>query len=121
MSLDRMIGHECNRKDDLESIVLLLIFLIKGKLPWSSDVARYHGVDNQADEHSYSTASENSWNKEKKENIPENKVKLNSLISKMEQKDDILQKMLAKIDNMPIEDICKGIPVELRKLLTKCR
>ena len=66
MSLDRMIGYECYRKDDLESIVLLLILLLQGKLPWSRDVASYHAVENITDEHSYSTASENSWSKEKK-------------------------------------------------------
>ena len=35
MSFDRMSGYECYRKDDLESIMLLLIFLLKGQLEWS--------------------------------------------------------------------------------------
>lgn len=42
-------------------------------------------------------------------------------ISKIEQKEEILQRTLEKIDKMPIEDICKGVPVELKNLLTKCR
>lgn len=49
MSLDRMIGYECYKKDDMESIVLLLIFLLKGALPWSSTVEKINDLNNQSD------------------------------------------------------------------------
>lgn len=38
MSLDRMMGYESSRKDDIESVILLLIFFLKGKLPWTGSV-----------------------------------------------------------------------------------
>lgn len=34
-SFDVLKGNEPSRKDDLESIILVLIFLLKSKLPWS--------------------------------------------------------------------------------------
>jgi len=36
MSLDRLQGYESCRRDDVESILLILVYLMKGALPWSS-------------------------------------------------------------------------------------
>lgn len=38
MSLDRMMGYETSRKDDIESVFLLLIFMSKGSLPWTASL-----------------------------------------------------------------------------------
>ncbi len=35
-SFDVLNGVEPSRKDDLESIIMILIFLLKGSLPWSN-------------------------------------------------------------------------------------
>jgi hypothetical protein len=49
MSLDRMIGYESGMKDDLESIVLLLIFLLRGKLPWTEAVNKINSYDTSSE------------------------------------------------------------------------
>lgn len=40
MSIDRLQGYEGSRKDDIESIILILIFLAKGSLPWTKNFER---------------------------------------------------------------------------------
>ncbi len=35
MSMDRLQGFEGSRRDDVEAVIYMLIFFLKGSLPWS--------------------------------------------------------------------------------------
>jgi hypothetical protein len=35
MSIDRLQGFEGSRRDDVEAVIYMLIYFLKGALPWS--------------------------------------------------------------------------------------
>ena len=40
MSIDRLQGYEGSRRDDIESIIFIMVFLLKGALPWTKSFER---------------------------------------------------------------------------------
>ena len=76
-----MIGYECYKKDDVESIVLLLIFFLRGKLPWSDTVDKINDLNNQSElECDQSSPEEICLNKER---ATADTIKFNSLKEKI--------------------------------------
>lgn len=39
-SINSHLGYECSRRDDLESLAYVLLYLIKGGLPWTGIKAK---------------------------------------------------------------------------------
>ena len=50
MSFDRMQGYEISRRDDIESILNILVFLFRGELPWSRHFKEIEAVKLLAEE-----------------------------------------------------------------------
>jgi hypothetical protein len=76
-SINVHIGIECSRRDDLESLVYVLIYFLKGELPWQNLKAKT-----------------------------------------VEEK---FAKILHTKVNLSIDEICQGLPVEFKELLTWAR
>ena len=70
MSFDRMQGYEPTRKDDIESILSILIFLIRGELPWSRHFSPLESVKirEESPELSRMTSQSSNTSPEKSQN-----------------------------------------------------
>ena len=76
-SINALSGFEQSRRDDLESIFYIILYFLKGSLPWQG-------------------------------------VKINN-------KEDRYKKICEIKKNIPIKDLCSGIPTELEAFLTYIR
>ncbi len=118
MSYNRLAGYEPCRRDDIESIILLLVYFISGKLPWTKSFQRFHQQERMFDGDEATDLKDASMSKEE---TKEDTLKFHKKLQAVEETFAEKLKCISQYEETSVDEICEGVGGEFKAMLRRCR